>query len=437
MVRRILTAREKTGTHVARGALYMASSSASLSLPSAAAQPELISLEERSLVRAFALFTDAAASLERSYTQLQGEVARLRRELEESNRDLSRSLEKNRRMQQHLDRIVEGLPCGVLVTETGGQISVANPVARKLLDVAVEVPLAVVDQLPDWAVALLDRTSAQGTELEFACARGETEWLAVRRAHLAGSEGGSTIFILRDASESKRLERAQDALRRRQALAEMSALLAHEIRNPLGSLELFAGLLADAGLGGEREQWVAHLRAGLRMLSATVNNVLHFHSPPVLELVSTDLGQMLRAIEEFLRPLARQAYVEVELEHQLDGVLVAADHHRLEQVILNVALNAFRFMPQGGKVRIGGALGEQRDCRMACIEIKDSGPGVAVEHLDRIFEPGFTTRPGSPGLGLAVCKTIVEQHRGNITVRSEPENGTTFILQLPLLEVAS
>src|ERR1051325_2745894 len=85
---------------------YMASSSASLSLSTPAVQPELISLEQRSLVRAFALFTDAAASLERSYTQLQGEVVRLRRELEETNRDLSHSLQKNRRIQQHLDRIV-------------------------------------------------------------------------------------------------------------------------------------------------------------------------------------------------------------------------------------------------------------------------------------------------------------------------------------------
>ncbi len=411
----------------------MASPSASLALSSAVPQPELISLEERSLVRAFALFTDAAAALERSYAQLQGEVARMRRELEETNRDLSRSLESNQRMQQHLDRIVEALPCGVLVVEAGGQVSVANPEARKLLAAPDGLPLAVVDQLPDWAVELLERTSAQWGESEFACAQGETEWLAARRAQLPDGEGGSAIFIVRDASESKRLERAQDALRRRQALAEMSALLAHEIRNPLGSLELFAGLLAEAGLGGEAEQWVAHVQAGLRMLSATVNNVLHFHSPPLLELVSTDLGQMLRAMEEFLRPLAQQARVQVELEHQLDGVLVAADHHRLEQVVLNLALNAFRFLPQGGKVNLRGTVDEKQDPRVARLEIRDSGPGVAAEHLDRIFEPGFTTRPGSPGLGLAVCKTIVEQHGGRIAL-SSTANGATFSLEFPLLE---
>src|SRR5262249_33667496 len=153
-----------------------------------------------------------------------------------------------------LDRIVEGLPCGVLVTEADGQISVANPAARKLLGVADEFAFAVFDQLPDWAAEMLNHTLVGG-ESEFACSQGDVEWLAVRQAQLAEADGGSSIFILRDASEAKRLEQAQDALRRRQALAEMSALLAHEIRNPLGSLELFAGLLADAQLGGEREQW--------------------------------------------------------------------------------------------------------------------------------------------------------------------------------------
>jgi signal transduction histidine kinase len=409
----------------------MASPSASLAVSAAVPNAGLISLEERALVRAFALFTDAAASLERSYTQLQAEVTRLRRDLEATHHDLSLSVEQNHRTRQHLDRIVEGLPCGVLVIEAEEKISIVNPAARKLLDVPEAIPLAVPDQLPDGATELLRRSPADGREHEYPCDRGDLEWIAVRQAQLPAAAGGSAIFILRDSTEAHRLEQAQDSLRRRQALAEMSALLAHEIRNPLGSLELFAGLLDAANLGGERQQWVAHLRAGLRTLSATVNNVLHFHSPPLLELVSTDLGQILRAIEQFLRPLAQQANVEVELSHQLEGVCIAADPHRLEQVVLNLALNAFRFMPQGGRLRISGEIHDQGENSRARVEITDSGPGVAPEHLERIFDAGFTTRPGSPGLGLAVCKTIVEQHGGSITVASEPGRGTTFTLEFP------
>ncbi len=410
----------------------MLNSSATLSLPTPAPKPELVTTEERSLVRAFALFTDAAASLERSYTQLQGEVARLRRKLQETNRDLSLSLEQNHRMQLHLDRIVEGLPCGIVVVEVGGQISVANPAARRLLGVEEDTPLELLSDLPEWVANFFEQGSSEEEE-EYSLGRGTMEWITLRRAQLPEEAGGSTIYILRDSSEAKRLEEAQDALRRRQALAEMSALLAHEIRNPLGSLELFAGLLADAELQPEQREWVGHLRAGLRTLSATVNNVLHFHSPPLLELEIVDLGLMLNSIEEFLRPLARQANVTMELAHKLEGVNVAADRHRLEQVLLNLALNAFHFMPHGGNLRISGEAQENR----ARVEITDSGEGIAAENLPRVFDPGFTTRAGSPGLGLTVCRTIIEQHGGDISATSPEKGGSTFVLGLPLAGVAS
>ena len=124
-------------------------------------------------------------------------------------------------------------------------------------------------------------------------------------------------------SDAKRLVREREKLRREQALAEMSAILAHEIRNPLGSLELFAGLLAGAGLSAECREWVEHVQAGLRTLAATVNNVLHFHSLPAPERVPTDLGQLLDWAGGFLVPMARQARVELCLHNGLQGVWFA------------------------------------------------------------------------------------------------------------------
>jgi signal transduction histidine kinase len=386
----------------------------------------VVGLDERSLTRAFASFTEAASSLERSYIQLQGEVARLRHELEDTNRDLASSLEENHRMRQHLDRILQGLPCGVLVREADGQVSVANPETWRLLGSACE------SALPVWIHDLLDRTQGHRGELEYRCASPEAEWITVRRAQLSAEEGGSSIFILQDVSELKRLEREHEELSRRQALAEMSALLAHEIRNPLGSLELFAGLLAESELKDEEKKWVGHLQAGLRTLAATVNNVLHFHSQPSPGLAPTDLGRWLRSTHDFLRPLAQRAQVRLELRQALDGVLVAADRHRLEQVLLNLALNAFRFMPGGGVLRIRGEVSGQAAQRRATVEISDTGPGIAAEDRTRIFHPGFTTCAGSPGLGLAVCKTIMEQHGGGITMDSHAGLGTTFKLEFPL-----
>jgi two-component system, sensor histidine kinase FlrB len=413
--------------------LRMSSPSLSSSLAYLASpEAQVAALDQQSLVYAFASFTEAAASLEHTYTELHTELARLRHELEETNHDLAQSLQENQRIRHHLNRIVEGLPCGVLVSEADGLISIANPESRRLLGIGLTAPLSHFEQVSESIQRLLQRTFTTTGEHDYQCDTGAFRWIAIRCVQLEISDGGSSIFILRDLSEAKRLEQEHECFRRRQALAEMSALLAHEIRNPLGSMELFAGLLAKSELATEERQWVEHLQAGLRTLAGTVNNVLHFHTQPPPDLVPTDLGQLLHSLEEFLRPMAQQAQVRMELVHKLDGVLVAADRHGLEQVVLNLALNAFHSMPGGGLLKVSGEVRHRCDQNIAAVTIADTGPGIAQEDLHRIFDLGFTTRPGSPGLGLAVCKTIMEQHGGSITPASQPGSGTTFELEFPL-----
>jgi two-component system sensor histidine kinase FlrB len=395
------------------------------------------------LARAFASFTEAAGSLERTYGQLQGQVSHLREELEVTNRDLATSLEENHRIRERLRRIVEGLPCGVLVIERGAGISMLNPEAERLLGGSSEQ----LDALPATLCAALDRARETGEEPELPISpvlssmnpssdvNDKPVWVAIRHAWLEQSEARATsVFILRDISEAKKLEQDREHLRRQQALVEMSALLAHEIRNPLGSLELFAGLLAEANLEAESHRWIEHVQAGLRTLSATVNNVLHLHNTPQPELAPTDVGQLLDWAYDFLLPLAKQARVEMQVINDLNGVIIQADRHRLEQVLLNLALNAFRFMPGGGWFCLrgiecaspGGLLGGGIE-----IVIRDTGPGIALEDLPRVFEAGFSTRAGSSGLGLAVCQRILEQHAGSIAVESRPGYGATFRLRLP------
>jgi two-component system sensor histidine kinase FlrB len=406
---------------------------------------------EQFLLQAFRSFAEAAGSLECSYGMLRSEVVRLRGELEQSNAGLERSLEENRRMRQHLDRILDGLPCGVLVARADGMITLLNPAGRRLLS-AVEAPefedksnqslLSIPGELRD----LLQRARSKPDEQEqcLTDSHGGERWLAVRHAAMKEKEKEkdaepdgtdcASIFILRDVSDAKRLVRERDKLRREQALAEMSAILAHEIRNPLGSLELFAGLLAEAGLSAECRRWVEHVQAGLRTLAATVNNVLHFHNLPAPERVSTDLGQLLDWAGGFLVPMARQARVELSLHNRLHGVWFAADRHRLEQVLLNLALNAFRAMPGGGWVEISGHRIHHGDTAAAAISVSDTGPGVGAGDAAKIFEAGFSTHGGSPGLGLAVCRKIVEQHGGSLAAANRTGAGASFTLTFPLVE---
>lgn len=387
--------------------------------------------DEQFLLRAFRSFSAAAGSLEQSYARLRQEVERLRLELETSNRDLAQSLEENRSMREHLDRILEGLPCGVLVVSSGGWITRANPGAVKLLGLGSSCASGIshFSALPPAVQRLLEGTRQDGLEQELSVAgeSGSLHWLAARHAPI---DGGDSVFILRDIHERKRLEETEARLRRDQALAEVSAVLAHEIRNPLGSLELFAGLLAESELDAESHQWIEHLQAGLRTLAATVNNVLHFHSQPEPQRAPVDLGEMLEWARSFLLPLARQSHIALCLQNRLAGVFLEADRHGLEQVLLNLVLNSVRVMPIGGWIEMGGNL--LRDGKFVELSVADNGPGISAENLARVFEPGFSTRPGSPGLGLAVCRKIVERHRGTIQCVSAPRRGAKFTLVFPL-----
>lgn len=436
-------------------------SSLPIPVPDAAPAPAVFSADETFLLQAFRSFAKTANSLESSYRILRAEVTRLRGELAQSNAGLIESLNENRAMRKHLDRVLDGLPCGVLVVKSDGRIARINPAGRSLVGASNESAagdsgIESVARLPEeWRDLLgLARTSGMEQEHCFQGAEGPPDgaigrWLAVRYAEVGGgtetsSGAGESIFILRDVSDAKKVIREREQARREQALAEISAILAHEIRNPLGSLELFAGLLASADLSAQCRGWVEHVQAGLRTLAATVNNVLHFHCMPALQKTSTDLGSLIDWAEGFFAPLAREAGVELRVANRLRGICLASDRHRLEQVLLNLVLNALRATPQGGRVEIGGAEREQKEFEqsefdqaawMAVeISVSDTGPGLQPDRMERIFEPGFTTRVGSPGLGLAVCREIVAQHGGVLRAENRTEGGTRFTVKFSLAD---
>jgi signal transduction histidine kinase len=392
---------------------------------------------QRSLADAFRSFANVAGSLESFYTQLQAEVARLRRELERANRDLNHSLEENKRIRAHLSRTLECLPCGVLVVDGEHKLKLANSAALSLLgthqaarQTAMGVAREVIEKLE-----LTSSLPAAGAEQEWPVdAQDGQHFLAVSRTPLSGNEesAGEWILILRDITESKRLEKEREAARRTQDLAQMAMLLAHEIRNPLGSLELFAGLLADAT--EERpvlHKWVEQVQSGLRTLSATVNNVLQFHSEPRSELSPVNLVSLLAQTMDFLQPLARQRGMRMDFTAPESEVLMRADPHRLQQVFINLALNAFRAMSGGGVLRVSVQCGDTPEELPVRVVFRDHGMGIPSRHLARVFEAGFTTIAGSPGLGLALAKKVVEQHQGKISVESDPEKGTAFTLSFP------
>ena len=396
------------------------------------------------LVDAFSAFIAASDRLEKSHRQLNGEVVRLRQELEERNRALASSLAENEGMRVALVQILDALPCGVAVVEVpADRIVLLNSEGRRLLKFASS-ELSKGCALPECfqkAIESVFQSPQEGYEQEISLEQaGAKLWLAIRYTRMAvsgkteaASGSSQVILIIRDVTSHKNAEQDREAARKAFALAEVSAVLAHEIRNPLGSLELLARCLdEDPGLSGESKQCVEHIQAGVRSLSATVNNVLGFHSPGSASSCPLELAPVLKSSLEFIRPLAKQHDVQVELHSDMGQTQVRGEKEGLRQVFLNLLCNALHHTPAGGRIEVLSKVEDLQGGRTAVIEFVDSGSGIRKEDMARIFDPGFSTT-GSSGLGLAVCQRIIDQHQGRITVRSEFGQGATFRLEIPSL----
>ena len=392
------------------------------------------------LAEAFSEFISASARLELSYRDLQAEVAELSLALCERNQALSDSLSENRTIGLTLERILDAMPCGVLVVTSDGDVRLLNPEAARLLALsAAQMPsLASIKTKTGLDLQFGAKNSGgdgSEQELSFEAPDGR-RWIAVRQVSLPfaktnaayGSRSAETVLVLRDISSRKRMEKEREAARDAVALAQVSALLAHEIRNPLASLELFAGLIAD--IPERRDEWVSHLRAGIRSLSGTVNNVLALHGGAAPPRERLELRTETTLAVNFLGPLAQQADVSLVLEEMHGELWVRANKSAFHQILLNLCSNALRHTAAGGTVRVvcHAATVERGSI---CVSVNDNGSGIPHEHLSSLFKSGFSGSGVTPGLGLAVCERLMHQHGGNISVESSLGHGSTFTLEFP------
>ena len=410
-------------------------------MPSLLVAPQIA---ETQLTDAFTAFIEAANRREGTHRQLHDEVSELRRQLEERNRALASSVAETERMRILLRQILDVSPCGVAVLETRNeQVVLLNPEACRLLRVSESagwshLPGALRIAIKEAGRAAWAHRYEQEVVVE---SDGRKLWLAIRYSRMTrpagetiGSDPSCLVLIISDVTTHKDAEQEREKSRNIVALAEMATVLAHEIRNPLGSLELLTSCLAgDPGLGDESQRCVQYLRAGVRSLSATVNNVLCFHNPGTQQMRSLELGSVLRGSIEFVRPLAQQKGVSLTLCETLSRAEIAGDSNGLRQIVLNLSCNALRHTQPGGEITISASIEGSASGSTAVIEFADTGSGIRPQDLPHIFEVGFTTTGRTPGLGLAVCQRIVAQHHGTIGVRSQLGRGTTFRMEFPIV----
>ena len=255
-----------------------------------------------------------------------------------------------------------------------------------------------------------------------------------RSAELQRTAAGLEESYRKLQIQSERIISVEEKLRRSERLStlgEMAAVLAHEIRNPLGSIRGTAEILRDDYQPGDpKHEFIEIQIKETERLNHVVEDFLRMARPQSGEMRNCSLREELETIVTLTANDARQRGVRLSFEPPTDELVVTGDGEKLRQAFLNIVINALQANSDGGSVTISA----DRKYETCEISFSDTGPGINNETLARIFEPFFTTKTDGTGLGLAVTKKIIEAHGGTLTVESEVGIGTTVIVSLPILE---
>lgn len=220
---------------------------------------------------------------------------------------------------------------------------------------------------------------------------------------------------------------------RLELLGEMSTGVAHEIRNPLGGIRLYAGLLARdlAGRPAER-RLVEKVISGIRSLDLIVGDLLSFTRGFEPELRPVVLEHVVESAMEAAQGELEQRHTRVRRLYEPCEVTMQADPELLKRAFLNVILNAAQAMVEGGLLTVRSGCGTVRGRAARTVSFGDTGPGVSQAMRDRLFEPFATDKESGTGLGLAMVQRVVEAHRGQIEVRNADGGGAVFLFTIPL-----
>jgi len=257
---------------------------------------------------------------------------------------------------------------------------------------------------------------------------GYAQWVSATKVPIKDEEGKivGIVGISRDITELKRLQEELLKSERLAAIGQLASAVGHEIRNPLGVIKnsvYFLGLrLKDTD--GKVTKHLRIIEKEVNSANLIVGDLLDFarRKPPVLQ--ETDLNEILRtaASDSFIPGNIKLAMKPGEMPRMF------LDQEQLRRVFLNIILNAVQAMPDGGKLTIQTSKHDDS----VRIEFTDTGVGIPEENLPKLFTPLFSTKAKGIGLGLTVCKQIIEAHDGNITVKSKVGEGSTFTIELPI-----
>ncbi len=370
-------------------------------------------------------------------------------EVQRRFKQMRRSMFEARRERVFTNQLLEGMVSAVAATDENNRIRSANAAFFKIFPRA-SIGASVFEKFgSDDAMKMLD--AATSVRADKATYRGR--WVCrvddghsektfdVYSSPLAIDGDQGQIVTLVDATEAAESERG---LRRSESLAavgQATAQVAHEIRNPLGSIRLGVSMLRDSVNDQEALNTIELVERGIKHLNKLVVDVTQFSRQKNLERSRVDLHELIDMSLDLVSESVKEKQTPVEKVFSSERLVGDWDGHQLRQVFVNLISNAVDASGEGSPIKIStkevtlnesGRVDNLATRRYARIAITDQGKGIDETAVDRIFEPFFSTKKRGTGLGLAIVKQIVELHEGKISLDSPAGKGTRFIIDLPL-----
>jgi two-component system sensor histidine kinase PilS (NtrC family) len=352
--------------------------------------------------------------------------------------------------------ILSNIRSGILTIDANGILLYSNPSASELLGLDLQAygsrpVLADIARVAPGLTVALERAIERGTHTNREEAQVTLEGrefpIGVTTTSNDGDGsrvGRSITAIFQDISDQRRVDQLRLRAERLEAVAELSASLAHEIRNPLASIRSAVEQLGGSPRATRDEQTLTRLivRESDR-LSRLLGEFLDFARTRVTKLAAVDLSEVARGATNLAAAHPSRAEgVHVECVVPATPVHVEGDEDLLHRAVFNLALNAVQAVPAGGRVRVEvmttldepPPTGLRFERGVVALRVTDNGPGIDAGIRDRLFQPFATTKPGGSGLGLSLAHRAIEAHRGSVLVDSDA-TGTRFTVLLPLAQI--
>jgi two-component system sensor histidine kinase HydH len=343
------------------------------------------------------------------------------------------------RIKAFSDTVVENMPIGLIALDDRQRIAAFNHTAESLMQLSFDdVTGKAADLiLPPEICAEINRPQIrdQVIEKEIDCTVGNGFIVPLEiGASLLADDSGTHlgyVILFKDLTEVRALHQEIERSRRLASVGRLAAGVAHEIRNPLSSIKGFATYFKQRYQDVPEDQQTANIMIQeVDRLNRVVSQLLEFARPVSISAQPTSVKDLVADSLKLIQHQARDRQITINTRNSSKIDAVKIDPDRINQVLLNLNLNAIEAMEPGGKLQID--IFDSDENNELIIRATDTGRGIAKEDLPKIFDPYFTTKSSGTGLGLAIAHNIIEAMGGTIEVKSEEDSGTAFTLRLPI-----